>query len=382
MKKFNILILTTALVFTVAMPTFANNGNGKAVGNPHDNGSSYKLELNDIDLDDDEAMDEYGDYIKNKVKDKENRQFQDWDQDLEDDQEDALEQQIENRIMIQERNFSNLPYGLSKRTLLPYGLSKREVLPFGLEKKLWGFEEDLDEVSMETLIEKLNDLLVEADETVTLFENSDYETELDELEKAIVEAESALAKTDVTIETLRDVYSELNDAINTFDDLEVVDENAATLLNAQIEAIEATLNASLYGEVQGAFPVDADDALLDTIKDIKAKITEPMTHSEFVTLSQLLQKDFNEFLATQYATKDEIVVYNTTVSSYKVEVTEWFTTGNVADTSIQVISEDFMDYYRITYMTPVYAEDALEAKSVLDERINIIELSREALLEE
>ena len=161
MKKFNILILTTALVFTVAMPTFANNGNGKAVGNPHDNGSSYKLELNDIDLDDDEAMDEYGDYIKNKVKDKENRQFQDWDQDLEDDQEDALEQQIENRIMIQERNFSNLPYGLSKRTLLPYGLSKREVLPFGLEKKLWGFEEDLDEVSMETLIEKINDLLVE-----------------------------------------------------------------------------------------------------------------------------------------------------------------------------------------------------------------------------
>jgi len=377
-----------ALILTVAMPAFANNGNDKAVGKPHDTPRTYDMYETDRDGDDEDEMTNLDrsfdkNTAKEKIKDWYDRdQDQDQDRDQDRDRDQDEEDAIHNRIMVQENYFTGLPYGLSKRTLLPYGLSKREVLPFGLDKKLWGYEADLDEISIEALIESLNDLLEEADETITLFAGLEYDVEITALENAMTEAKEAISTEDVTAETLKEAFMTLNHAIKTFDTLEVMDENAATLLNAQIDSIEATLNASIYGEVQGAFPVDADNDLLETIKDVKSKISEPMTHSEFITLSQSLQREFKQFIAMQYATKDEIVVYNTTVSSYKVEVTEWFTTGNVADTAIQVLSENFMDYYRITYLTPVFAEDALEVKRILDERIRIITLSRATLLEE
>jgi|GEM_PF-2499646 len=399
MKRFSILALTVALVLTMAVPAYANNG--KAVGNPHDTDANYKVQSSDLDSDDDESADSdtinqaFGNrmnngnddkgYDKDKVQDKDNvQQNQDGDciLDLDCNQDDPIQERIYERIMIQENDFSKLPYGLSKRTLLPYGLSKREVLPFGLEKKLWGFEEDIDDVSMDVLAEKLGDLLEEAEDVITLYSGLDYDTEINALENAMADAKTEIEKTDVTLEKLKEVYIALDNAIDVFDTLDVIDENAAALLNAQIDTIEATLNASIYGEVQGAFPVDADNDLLEMIIDVENAMKEPMTHSAFMTWRQSLQREFKAFMALQYATEDEIDAYNEKVSSYKEEVTEWFMAGEIEGTDIKVLSEDFMDYYRIAYFTPLFDEDALEAKSILDERINIIKLSREALLDE
>jgi uncharacterized protein YggL (DUF469 family) len=369
MKKLLYVTLTVGLIASLAVPTFAdNNGNGKGNGssNANANGSTWKtkteLKVNE----------------KLELKIHENTYIGD-----DEDEDDADDSQ-----------YYGLPYGLFKKEVLPYGLSKRDDLPFGLSKQLDAYwDGDLTNADAEALIEKTEALIETAEDTYDAFEDSDYTDELEALEEAIDDAEAAIddlndaidnAEEGETVSTdaLADAFKALRTAVAAFSDLEVVDDDAVEALETQIDDVEEVLNGSVFGEVQGVYPTDSDEALLDYIDEIETAIDSGLTYSEYLTYSRNLTKLLDIFLDSKYATDDEIVDYNDDVDAYQEEVTAWLADGEVEDTEISVISAAFYDYYKIVMLTPTFDEDALVSAAALDKRIQTIEDARDALLAE
>jgi predicted nucleic acid-binding Zn-ribbon protein len=340
MKKILQATLVLGLIVSLAAPTFAGNGNANANGNGNSsdkvNGSTWKTQL------------------QNEIKVNEKLELKIHENAILDDDDD----QDDDGVI-----YNGLPYGLFKKEVLPFGLSKREELPFGLAKQIEGYwDNGLYQLDAEALIEKTETLIETAHDTYDAFENSDYTDELDALSDAIDEAEDAIDSLkeaidnaaegeSISLTALTDAFRTLQHAVSVFSDLEVVDEDAVAALTAQIEAIEDVLNGSVYGEIQGIYPTDADEALIDYMDEIETAMDDGLTYSEYLIYSRNLTKLYDAFLDSKYAVEDEIAAYNEAVEDYQDEVAAWLTAGQVDDTDIAVISTAFYDYYKTVMQT-------------------------------
>ncbi|MBS7526639.1 hypothetical protein KHM83_08120 [Fusibacter paucivorans] len=369
MKKILKTTLVMGIIVSLAAPTFAGNGNANGNGNSAAkvNGSTWKTQL------------------QNEIKVNEKLELKIHENTILDDDEDQDDDDV---------IYSGLPYGLFKKEVLPYGLSKREILPFGLAKQVDGYwDNGLYQLDAEALIDKTETLIETANDTYDAFEDSDYTEELNALSDAINDAEDAIDLLEdaidqvaqgesVSLTALTDAFRTLQQAVSVFSDLEVVDEDAVAALTEQIKSIEDVLNGSVYGEVQGIYPTDADEDLLAYIEEIEAAMDEGLTYSEYLIYSRNLTKLYDAFLDSRYAVEDEIAGYNEIVSDYQDEVAAWLTAGEINDTDIAVISTAFYDYYKTVMLTPTLDVEALVAAASLDQRLERIETARDALLTE